>query len=215
MLLPLPGSAEALWEGFRSKLRSQIRKAEKNNLAFVWGEKKTVRPSTRSFPETCWNQYPMVYWLPQRLPFLHIGASIFSPEFERKRLLPFQAGIGSMMLRRLVEINKRRKAWAKILQERLEKSRGIFIQPVAGAEPVYLRLPVLYGAGAPGERPDLGIVRSYPLPLDEVPGLQPHLVSPLRYPVAKELAEGILTLPTHEFVTNRDIEAIREAAEGW
>ncbi|MEP1446595.1 MAG: FemAB family XrtA/PEP-CTERM system-associated protein [Paraglaciecola sp.] len=32
MVLPLPGSAEALLAGFKSKLRSQIRKAEKNGL---------------------------------------------------------------------------------------------------------------------------------------------------------------------------------------
>lgn len=34
MLLPLPESAEALWGSFKSKLRSQIRKAEKNGLTF-------------------------------------------------------------------------------------------------------------------------------------------------------------------------------------
>lgn len=37
MLLELPGSSEKLWDGFKSKLRSQIRKAEKNNLLFKWG----------------------------------------------------------------------------------------------------------------------------------------------------------------------------------
>lgn len=40
MILPLPGSASVLWGGFKSKLRSQVRKAEKNNLFFIWGEKK-------------------------------------------------------------------------------------------------------------------------------------------------------------------------------
>lgn len=38
MLLPLPHSAEALWSGFKSKLRSQICKAEKNDLIFQWGQ---------------------------------------------------------------------------------------------------------------------------------------------------------------------------------
>jgi FemAB-related protein (PEP-CTERM system-associated) len=37
MLLDLPDSSEALWKGFKSKLRSQIRKAEKNGLTFRWG----------------------------------------------------------------------------------------------------------------------------------------------------------------------------------
>lgn len=40
MVLGLPGSSTALWNGFKSKLRSQVRKAEKNNLTFSWGEKK-------------------------------------------------------------------------------------------------------------------------------------------------------------------------------
>lgn len=38
MLLDLPGSSEELFESFKSKLRSQIRKAEKNKLRFVWAE---------------------------------------------------------------------------------------------------------------------------------------------------------------------------------
>jgi FemAB-related protein (PEP-CTERM system-associated) len=36
MLLPLPASSEELWNGFKSKLRSQVRKAEKNGLSFVF-----------------------------------------------------------------------------------------------------------------------------------------------------------------------------------
>jgi len=35
MLMPLPESSELLFNGFKSKLRSQIRKAEKNGLRFV------------------------------------------------------------------------------------------------------------------------------------------------------------------------------------
>jgi FemAB-related protein (PEP-CTERM system-associated) len=37
MLLELPPSHKQLWGSFKSKLRSQIRKAEKNGLQFVWG----------------------------------------------------------------------------------------------------------------------------------------------------------------------------------
>ena len=37
MLLDLPVSSEKLWKGFKSKLRSQARKAEKNGLSFSWG----------------------------------------------------------------------------------------------------------------------------------------------------------------------------------
>jgi FemAB-related protein (PEP-CTERM system-associated) len=37
MILELPSSSDRLFSGFKSKLRSQIRKAEKNGLIFRWG----------------------------------------------------------------------------------------------------------------------------------------------------------------------------------
>lgn len=38
MLLDLPESSEELWKSFKSKLRSQVKKAEKNDLTFRWGD---------------------------------------------------------------------------------------------------------------------------------------------------------------------------------
>jgi FemAB-related protein (PEP-CTERM system-associated) len=40
MLLELPGSSDMLWNGFRSKLRSQIRRAVKNGLVFEFANEK-------------------------------------------------------------------------------------------------------------------------------------------------------------------------------
>jgi FemAB-related protein (PEP-CTERM system-associated) len=37
MVLALPENAEALWEGFKSKLRSQIKSGQKRGLAIAWG----------------------------------------------------------------------------------------------------------------------------------------------------------------------------------
>lgn len=37
MWLDLPGSAEALWKGFKPEIRNQIRKAEKSGATAVWG----------------------------------------------------------------------------------------------------------------------------------------------------------------------------------
>jgi FemAB-related protein (PEP-CTERM system-associated) len=49
MVLPLPGSSEQLWNSFSSKLRSQVRKAEKNGLAFRWGGARDVGSFYRVF----------------------------------------------------------------------------------------------------------------------------------------------------------------------
>ena len=43
MFLPLPGSSENLLSGFKSKLRSQIKKAEKNGLNFQWGTLQDIK----------------------------------------------------------------------------------------------------------------------------------------------------------------------------
>ena len=151
--------------------------------------------------------YPWIYWLPQRLAFLKLGASAFAPEFSKKQLLPFQAGIGQEMLGRLATINIKRGAIARALQDRLNKA-VTFIRPVTGAEPVYLRLPILCSTHTTQAHHELGVVRSYPLPLDAVAELQLYLASQGKNPVAKILAEQILTLPTHEFVIDSDIDAI-------
>jgi len=42
MLLHLPASADEHWDAFKSKLRSQIRKAGKNGLVFSWGNQGTL-----------------------------------------------------------------------------------------------------------------------------------------------------------------------------
>ena len=49
MLLRLPVSSEELWSGFKSKLRSQVRKAEKNGLIFQWGGLKNLDDIYRVF----------------------------------------------------------------------------------------------------------------------------------------------------------------------
>jgi len=49
MLLPLPASSDELWKSFKSKLRSQIRKAEKNDLVFRWGNLDDVAAFYRVF----------------------------------------------------------------------------------------------------------------------------------------------------------------------
>jgi len=42
MILPLPESSDALFRGFTAKLRSQIRKPEKEGLEFGWGGTKNI-----------------------------------------------------------------------------------------------------------------------------------------------------------------------------
>lgn len=49
MLLNLSASSGELWDGFKSKLRSQVRKAEKNGLTFKWGQPEDIQAFYKVF----------------------------------------------------------------------------------------------------------------------------------------------------------------------
>jgi dTDP-4-amino-4,6-dideoxygalactose transaminase len=150
---------------------------------------------------------PTLYWLPRSLPFLNIGASVFDPVLPVAPFTPFQAGLARRMLARLPAITAGRRDVAGWLGTRLGELRTLILpRPVTGAEAVYLRFPVIVAEGeSVTEAPELGIVRSYPASLDALPGLQAHSNrggGP--YPGAQLLAGQVLTVPTHQFVTDRD-----------
>lgn len=49
MILELPGSTDDLFKSFKSKLRSQVRKAEKNGVNFFWGTEQNIDNAYRVF----------------------------------------------------------------------------------------------------------------------------------------------------------------------
>ena len=51
MILELPDGSEELWNGFKSKLRSQVRKAEKNGISFAWSKETDVNSFYDVFSE--------------------------------------------------------------------------------------------------------------------------------------------------------------------
>lgn len=158
--------------------------------------------------------HPRAYWLPASLPFLHIGTSIFDPEFETDGLDGFRAGLAGRVLERLDALNAGRRGVSISLLAGLESVSGVrTVRPLPAAEPVFLRLPVLpvsggWAGGNIFEVPELGVVRSYPLALHQISGVLPHLAGAGRYPVSEMLARNLLTLPTHAFVQETDVNAI-------
>ena len=163
---------------------------------------------------------PSLYWVPASLPFLGIGTSRFDPDFEIGPLRPLQATLAARAMARLDAINGDRSRVATALEQRLHHVPGLrtlCVQP--GATPVHLRLPVLPEACEwPGdtvpEASRLGLVRSYPLSLQdlaaETPRLAAHLLPGPDCPASRWLAATLLTLPTHAGVTEDDMDAMAD-----
>jgi dTDP-4-amino-4,6-dideoxygalactose transaminase len=98
----------------------------------------------------------------------------------------------------------------------LEGVRAIHgVQTVASlptASAAHLRFPILCVDAVTRSRTlrqltraGIGASESYPSALADVPELRPHLVPGSTTPGGRHVAHRILTLPTHPFVTRRDI----------
>lgn len=156
--------------------------------------------------------HPRIYWLPKLLPFLRLGETHFTPSFPIRRLSPFQAGIA--------------KNWeAKI--NKLKAARSININKITsygmkpagalkGTMPDLIRYPVLAADKETkkailrkSDRMGLGISDGYPDSIDGIYELQ-GLLGGNTFPVAKDIAERLVTLPVHAYVGEVDVKSIMD-----
>lgn len=153
---------------------------------------------------------PAIYNIPASIPALHLGETIYHEAHEPTSLSIASATLLRSTLASADQAAAERRTVAAALNEALYHATRIRpCTSIAGGEPGYLRFPVLTQGGiAPA--PALGIVPSYPRPLFEEPSLQP-ILQPSResFPGARELANTLLTLPTHHMVTTSDIRALQ------
>jgi dTDP-4-amino-4,6-dideoxygalactose transaminase len=156
---------------------------------------------------------PSLYGIPQRIPQLGLGRTVFTTDFAVARPSRVLAALGVTMVRRLGSFTAARRANAEALSREL---RGMGVNPVAplpGSEPVYLRLPVL--AASEWEQraaidvltaAGIGATRSYPASLADLPELRGVLANGrLVATGGRDVASRVVTLPTHPFVTAADI----------
>ena len=157
---------------------------------------------------------PSLYGIPARIPQLGLGRTIFTTDFPLHRADARLVALGLVMMNRLDEFTAARVARATAFLEGLRDTTGIrSITPRPGSTPVYLRLPVLLPDAAARQfaiasltAAGIGATASYPQSLADVPGLASHLANPsTRATGGRWIAQRILTLPTHPFVSSADV----------
>jgi perosamine synthetase len=157
---------------------------------------------------------PWLYWIPNRIPQLELGQTVFTTEFPLARPARALVALGCTMVRRLDDFTAVRVANAQALRARISGLDGVqFVRPAPETAPVYLRLPLLLRDADTRTRvltalnqAGIGATASYPDSLADVPGLAARLAGP---PPAAEggraVARRIATLPTHGFVSGADV----------
>jgi dTDP-4-amino-4,6-dideoxygalactose transaminase len=154
---------------------------------------------------------PWLYALPNALPGLQLGETVYHPPADPVAMSPAAAAL-ALRTRAAsdAEAAVRRRNGAALVDALADSPSVALIRPVPDGEPGCLRLPVrLRGSIDEGRARALGVMRSYPHPLPRLPALAPRLSGPeRRWPGAEELAAKLVTLPTHSHVTPGDRSAI-------
>lgn len=157
---------------------------------------------------------PRLYWIPNRLPFLGLGSTVYSGEYPVEKYEAFLAGLGVRLLDRLPVINQARIENARLLRTMLEGTPGTVLpSPVENASPVYLRFPVrILDEGrrdrciAELNRRGISASASYPGAINDIPEVRTGLSEEeARLPGGRALARQIVTLPTHPYVHREDL----------
>ncbi len=169
---------------------------------------------------------PILYSIPASLPFLNIGASIFEPDFPDGEMSPYRMGLTLAGIPLLSDANRKRNQWAEKYNNFVNNHEGLLSIPAQNeSKTVYLRYPLISAQGKEkyiqkimshdngNTAKKLGISRGFPLALYAVETLKPHLVeingNPQElYKGATYLAENLITLPTHDQVTENDFATI-------
>jgi len=151
---------------------------------------------------------PRLYWLPAALPFLRLGQTIFPKDVSLKRLSGMKAGVLRDWQARLRKSNRIRSSAAAYFSQQLS------IELANGPSHPYLRLPVF--AATPAERDriysrsqrqGLGLSVAYPTPINEIPEISVAF-NGKRFPSARRVADHLLTIPIHHWLSENDKRAI-------
>jgi len=149
---------------------------------------------------------PGLYGAVRRLP-IGLGLTPFETDFPIETYSRALAGLASVQLQRLDQINGVRRMNADRLRAVLGSIRGLSTPRILpGADPVYPRYPLFVEPGiragfiAAMERAGIGATASYPQALIDVPEVALRLPpDQIATPGAREVARRIVTLPTHGY----------------
>jgi dTDP-4-amino-4,6-dideoxygalactose transaminase len=158
---------------------------------------------------------PSLYWLPEKMPFLNLGKTVYSTEYPIESYSHLLGFIGYKLFKRIDEITKIRISNAKFLHENLYNVSYLsFPKYKDYIEPVFLRFPILVNDKDIRKKivrelneQGIGATKSYPTPISYIGEIR-DIIKQNNIEGGKQIAEQIITLPTHPFVAEKDLKSI-------
>jgi len=139
---------------------------------------------------------PLFYWIPEILP-LGLGETIFDPNFKVSAMHPVMQNLAENSMDILNDLNTHRRHIAKTYVDAFDH-KNIFLVSEE-TTPIYTRFPLMAGLRQiPKELKRLGVRRMYPKAIADEETIKPYLVEQeVSTPGASEIAQNLITLPTH------------------
>ena len=170
---------------------------------------------------------PSLYALPRAIPWLRLGETTYHPPAAPQPMTRAAAACLLASQPAAEQEAAARRTTATMFLPALKDAGSKqlkTIEPLAGARPGFLRLPLRFlrgceaGEGAFAEWPAasrLGLERSYPATLPQIRQLQPSLEQRDRVPGAEELVRTLCTVPTHSLLRPAERRALIEILERY
>jgi len=162
---------------------------------------------------------PRLYWIPNSLPFLKLGITEFDPAFPTARLATLAQALLPQLMDRLLEINRIRRENAALLARVLAGSPHFTMpRPASDCQPTYIRFPLIAKHQATRHRvliclraAGIGATPFYPSAICDIAGIEPYMIpADFHRTQAESLSQRLLTLPTHPFLRQQDLDRIAE-----
>jgi len=150
--------------------------------------------------------HPLLYRLPASVPALGLGEMVYHPPQRPRAMTAAAAAMLRSVLRDDESEVELRRLHARDLLSRINGSKRIVpICPVSDGAPGFLRFAVSDATGRLAARAPLGVLRGYPLTLEQHEQLQPMLAAGEKAGKGSTLLrDRLFTLPTHSRVGVRD-----------
>lgn len=164
---------------------------------------------------------PSLYRLPTSVPALGLGETRYRDPTPPRSIPAFSAALARRTARSAAgAIEGRRRVAGRLI---VALDEGGTVNPARPCRPVggfrtasFLRLPVVLSEAGQAQRTvgvgcDLGVIRGYPKALHRLPQARPlHVMTREELPGSEELARLLVTLPTHEWLTDPEVARILE-----
>ena len=163
--------------------------------------------------------HPRLYYFLHYFPFLHLGKTFFNLNFKTKKIDSFTAALGRCTIDNIVHLNKMRAEIEQLFVRKLSRFRDLFLNDEHRGFPL-LRLPLLLKNNrdrclilAELNKRGLGATGMYPAPLNLLENTKSYCNGNGSYANAQSFAERIITLPLHSYVTEKDIDVVKNVME--